>query len=97
MAWRALGAYKGGGLFKFSTPTGCENFWVSGRGGGGRWVGRSAARVLRGGSVGTPTYIPQNDPHDALITLNIHKWGKKIFRKNLPISSGSHQPRSDRR
>ena len=64
-------------------------------GGGGRWVGRSAARVPRGGSVGTPTYIPQNDPHDALIILNIHKWGKKIFRKNLPISSGSHQPRSD--
>ena len=29
----------------------------------------------RGGSVGTPKYIPQNDPHDALIILNIHKWG----------------------
>ena len=25
-----------------------------------------------GGSVGTPTYIPQNDPHDMLIILNIH-------------------------
>ena len=45
--------------------------------------------------MGTPTYIPQNDPHDALIIWNIHNWGKKIFRKNFPISSGSHQPRSD--
>ena len=27
-----------------------------------------------GGSVGTPTYTTQNDPHDALISLNIHKW-----------------------
>ena len=66
-----------------------------GGGGGVRWVGRSAAGVPRGGSVGTPTYIPQNDPHDALIILNIHKWGKNIFRKNLPIGSGSRQPRSD--
>ena len=45
--------------------------------------------------MGTPTYIPQNDPHDALTILNIYNWGKKNFRKNLPISSGSHQPRSD--
>ena len=45
--------------------------------------------------MGTPTYIPQNDPHDALIIWNIHSWGKFFFRKNLPISSGSHQPRSD--
>ena len=69
--------------------------WVWRGGGGGRWVGRSATGVPRGGSVGTPTYIPQNDPHGALIILNIHKWGKKKFRKKLPISSGSHQPRSD--
>ena len=48
-----------------------------------------------GGSVGTPTYIPQNDPHDTLIILNIHKWGRKISQKNLPMGSGSHQPRSD--
>ena len=34
-----------------------------------------------GGSVGTPTYIPQNDLHDALIILNIHKWGKTFFQK----------------
>ena len=26
-----------------------------------------------GGSVGTPTYIPQNDPHDTLIILNMHE------------------------
>ena len=45
--------------------------------------------------MGIPTKVPQNGPHDALIILNIHNWGKKIFRKNLPISSGSHQPRSD--
>ena len=45
--------------------------------------------------MGTPTYIPQNDPHDALIILNIHKWGKKVFQENAPISSGPHQPRSN--
>ena len=48
-----------------------------------------------GGSVGTLTYIPQNDPHDTLIILNMHKWGKKNFKKKLPINSGSHQPRSN--
>ena len=48
-----------------------------------------------GGSVGTPTYIPQNDPHDTLIILNMRKCGKKIFKKKLPINSGSHQPRSN--
>ena len=58
----------------------------------GRPVSR---RGPQGGSVGTPTYIPQNDPHDAQIILNIHKWGKKIFNKKLSISSGSHQPRSN--
>ena len=50
-------------------------------------------RAPQGGSVGTPTYIPQNG--DALIIWNIHNWGKKIFGKIFPISSGSHQPRSD--
>ena len=34
-----------------------------------------------GGSVGTPKYIPQNDPHDTLITLNIHNWCKKNCKK----------------
>ena len=50
---------------------------------GGRQVGRSATGlpVRGGGAVGTPTYIPQNDPHDALIILNIHKWGKQNFPK----------------
>ena len=55
-------------------------------------VGRSGGQPLGspggGGAVGTPTYIPQNDPHDTLIILNMRKWGKKI-------NSGSHQPRSD--
>ena len=41
-------------------------------------------------AVGTPAYMPQNEPHDALIILNIHKWGKFF----LPISSGSRPPRS---
>ena len=64
---KLLGVWKGGG----------------GGGGGGRWVGRSAGGVPRGWSVGTQTYIPQNDPHDALIILNIHKWGKNFFRKTI--------------
>ena len=46
--------------------------------------------------MGTPTSKPQNDPHDALIILNIHKWGKNVFKKNVPISSGFHQPRIQR-
>ena len=45
--------------------------------------------------MGTPTYLPENDPHDALIIWNTHNSGKKNFRKNLPISSGSHQPTSN--
>ena len=39
--------------------------------------------VPRGGSVGTPTNIPQNDPHDAPIILNIHKWGKQVFQNKI--------------
>ena len=65
---------------------------------GGRRVGRSAPGSRGGGgggAVGTPTYAPQNDPHDTLIILNIHNWGKQFFSKKLPINSGSHQPRSD--
>ena len=50
---------------------------------GGRGVGRSAAKVPKGGSVGTPTNIPQNDPHDALIIWNMHNWGKRIFEKKV--------------
>ena len=45
--------------------------------------------------MGTPTYIPQNDPNDTLIILNTHKWGKNFSKKILPINSSSHQPRSD--
>ena len=46
--------------------------------------------------MGTPTYIPQNDPHDALIILNVHKWGKNFFKKiclstQAPISQGPTQ------
>ena len=89
-------AIQGGAACSNSRPQlGAKTFGGLGGGGGGRWVGRSAAGVPRGGSVGTPTYIPQNDPYDALIILNIHKWGKRFFQKKLPIRLGSHQPRSD--
>ena len=33
--------------------------------------------------MGTPIYTPQNDPHEALIILNIHKWGKLFFQKKI--------------
>ena len=46
---------------------------------GGRRVGRSAAGLPGGWSVGTPTYTLQNDPHDTLIVLNTHNWGKNFF------------------
>ena len=70
--------------------------------GGGR-VGGSASKPLGspwrgGGAVGTPTYIPQNDTHDALIILNIRKWGEKNFQKKIcPITqapSARIRPRS---
>ena len=40
--------------------------------------------------MGTPTYIPQNYPDDALIILNIHKWSKCVFKKKFvpPNSRG---------
>ena len=44
-------------------------FWGGGGLRGRLWGGG-------GGSVGTPTKVPQNGPHDALIILNIRKWGK---------------------
>ena len=31
--------------------------------------------------MGTPTYVPQNDPHERLIILNVHNWGKKFLKK----------------
>ena len=40
--------------------------------------------------MGTPTYIPQNDPHDALIIWNIHKWGKNCFQKKILLPSAVH-------
>ena len=79
---------RGAACSNFTPQPGAKTF--AGLEGGGRWVGRSAAGVPRRGSVGIPTYIPQNDPHDALIILNIHKKGKKIFHKKLPISSDPH-------
>ena len=54
----------------------------------GRPVSRQGPRG-GGGSVGTPTYVPQNDPHDTLIILNIHNWGKKNCPlAQAPISQG---------
>ena len=62
------------------------------RGGGGVGASSGQAPDSRGGSVGTPTYIPQHGTHDTLIICSIHSWGKKIFRKKFPIGSSSHQP-----
>ena len=59
------------------------------REGGGGSAGQLPGPQGGGGSVGTPTYRPQNDPHDVLIILKIHDWGKKKSRKNLPINSDS--------
>ena len=33
--------------------------------------------------MGTQHTLPQNDPHDALIILKIHKWGRKFFQKKF--------------
>ena len=41
--------------------------------------------------MGTPTYVPQNHPHDTLIMLNIHKWGGGVtyfFSKTPPPPIG---------
>ena len=53
--------------------------------GGGR-VGRSAGRVPQGRG-GTPTCVPQNDPHDPLIVLNVHKWGSSFAKKTKSPSA----------
>ena len=60
--------------------------------GGGGLVGQLVSRRGPQGGGGAK-YIPQNDPHGALIILNIHNWGKRIFRKfctlaQAPISQG---------
>ena len=60
-------------------PNGVRKLLRVWRGLGALGVGRSAAGVPRGGSVGTPTYIPQH----TLIILKIHKWGKKLFQKKF--------------
>ena len=76
-------------------PEGCATVLgaVGGGGGGlvdpnlgGRQVGQSAAGLPGGGGglVGTPTYIPQNDPHDTLIILNMQKWVKTFSKKFCP-------------
>ena len=46
-----------------------------------------------GGVVGTPTYIPQNDPDDALIILNTHKRSKIFVNKKIfhPSASGKNK------
>ena len=72
--------WQGGRPVQILDPNRVQKLLGVWRGGGGGGVGGSAG-VPRGGSVGTPTYIPQNDPHDALIILNTHKWGKKNFQK----------------
>ena len=49
-------------------------------GGGGRCVGRSAARVPGGGG-GIPTCTPQNDCHDTLIIFNYTTRVQNFFKK----------------
>ena len=58
-------------------------------GGGGLLVGQVVARRRgpRGGSTGTPTFIPQNDPRDALIISNTHKSGNNFFAKKIAYPS----------
>ena len=82
-------------------PEGCATVLgvVGGGGGGfvdpkpgGQRVGRSAAGLPRGASVGTPTYKPPHDPHDALIILNI-QFFKKKFAHQLRLPSAKVRPR----
>ena len=59
-------------------------WWGGGGGGGG--VGGSAGQPpgsVEGGQWVPQHTLPQNDPHDALISLNIHKWGKQNFQKKF--------------
>ena len=70
------------------------------RGGGGRLTatGRAVSRRAPRGGGGVGGYAnihTANDPHDTLIILHMHKGGKTIFKKILPVNSGSHQSRSD--
>ena len=44
------------------------------RGGGGSERASGWGGGGGGGLVGTPTHIRQNEPHDALIILNMHNW-----------------------
>ena len=81
------------------TPRAPESASILCLGGGGGLRGRPWGEE---GSVGTPTYITQNDPHDALIILNIHNkqffsikifchpsaWGKN--KQNWLLDLGSH-------
>ena len=76
-------------------PDGCATIlWAVGGGGdppppcltptlGVGGSGGQAEDSPGGGSVGTPTYLSQNDPHDTLIILNMHKWGKNIFKRKI--------------
>ena len=41
--------------------------WRGGEGGVGGLAGQLPGSPGGGGGMGTPTYMPQNDPHDALI------------------------------
>ena len=51
---------------------------------------QSAAGLLqRGGGVRTPTDIPQLDPHDTLIILDLHNWGRKFVQKNSPTTQAA--------
>ena len=79
------GGLQGGRPVQILDPSRVRRLLGVRRGGGvGGSAGQPSGYSGGGGSVGTPTYIPQNDPHDALIILNIHNWGnKKFFTKEL--------------
>ena len=49
--------------------------------------------VVVGASVGTPTCIPWDDPHDALILLSIHTSGTNCVTKWWlpPVGIGQNQ------
>ena len=53
---------------------------------GGGGVGGLAGQLPGSLERGTPTYIPQHDPHDMLVILNIHKWVEIFFRKIFPLA-----------
>ena len=55
-----------------------------------------ASSFPRGGGV-TPTNVPQNDPHDALIILDTHEFGENFSKKICPSAQASISHSATRR